>query len=892
MFEEDTELLINMKIDEEKDITPYYVESENGVDVRTYTDHCMIKANLNIQLQATKGKTYSMILDDDGCNRFREKLEEAKVSDLLDSGSIQEAYTIWNKKVLEIRESCCKRVKIRKNWKICRLLTKAKKRITRELKTTDDKEKIWELKKRRDLIKQQIEEEEQNKEYTRINKIVEEIKKDGGVNSNTFWKVRRRISGKEDKKAHAMMNKEGEMCEKPEEIKKIYSEWYQELLKTSHGESKTEKEAEEVVDLVWKSMVTIANSKPPIVTEIEEVEAVVKKLDPKKAKDTETWKNNIIKAGGDEMVRSLTKITNQVDKQKVIPNEWENMEIKSIHKKGMKYRMENKRGLFLTNNVSKIYEKVVKNRNAGRFNEEISEWQNGGVCERATVDNVMLATAIIEKNRYLKTNTYLVLTDAEKCFDKLWLMDGVCELWRCGTDVRDCVMIKRLNEKANIVVKTPVGDTDPFTMTDIVRQGSVYGPQICIASMDKINSIGRDAGTHYGPDLLIRAVVFVDDVSGMGKIKMANNLIYNCSLMEERKKMTFNNKQGKTEYMVIGKFDEEVRTISKKVKKGIINRVKEHKMLGTWFDETGDYEINISKRKEKIPFMVGTVKKQANPKTVGVYTVAARLNLAEIVIIKSIIYNIEAFSVITTKEIKELESVQLKILTSTLQLPQSTPYYALLMEVGWWTMEGRIAYAKLMLYHNIMRSNKRRVLKKLLKEQEAEERETTWLAGIKRHIERLDITLNAEDTLKSTWKREVKKKINEEMEREIRQKCYNSKKARFVKDDRYERKEYLTDGKANLTTAKAILRVRLNMCSLPGNYKNRGDGLCTLCEEEEGSTEHYLYDCSQVQLLRKVWGVKTDATRSQEKTEMEDLANFMKKIELMIEPGRKNFGYE
>ena len=207
-------------------------------------------------------------------------------------------------------------------------------------------------------------------------------------------------------------------------------------------------------------------------------------------------------------------------------------------------------------------------------------------------------------------------------------------------------------------------------------------------------------------------------------------------------------------------------------------------------------------------------------------------------------------------------------------------------------MEGRIVYAKLMLYHNIMRSNKKRVLKNLLKEQEKEERETTWLAGIKRQIERLNISLKAEDTLKSTWKREVKKKINEEMEREIRQKCYYSKKARFVKDDKYERKEYLTNGKASLTTAKAILRVRLNMCSLPGNYKNRGDGLCTLCEEEEGSTEHYLSSCSQVQLLRKVWGVNTEATRSQEKADMEDLANFMKKIELMIEPGRKDFGYE
>ena len=64
----------------------------------------------------------------------------------------------------------------------------------------------------------------------------------------------------------------------------------------------------------------------------------------------------------------------------------------------------------------------------------------------------MIVDAVIEENKYLKKNTYLVLTDAEKCFDKLWLMDGVCELWRCGTDVRDCMMIKRLNEKAEIVV--------------------------------------------------------------------------------------------------------------------------------------------------------------------------------------------------------------------------------------------------------------------------------------------------------------------------------------------------------------------------------------------------------------------------------------------------------
>merc|ERR1712096_574557 len=158
--------------------------------------------------------------------------------------------------------------------------------------------------------------------------------------------------------------------------------------------------------------------------------------------------------------------------------------------------------------------------------EGITEWQTGGISERAPIDNVLTTTSILEQNQYLKCNTYLVFTDAEKCFDKLWLKDGIFELWRCGTDVRDCVMIKRLNEKAEIVVKTTVGDTEPFHLSDIVRQGSVYGPQICIATMDKINLLGKDVTTYYGPNLPLEAVVFVDDVTGMGSVNGANRLIY------------------------------------------------------------------------------------------------------------------------------------------------------------------------------------------------------------------------------------------------------------------------------------------------------------------------------------------------------------------------------
>ena len=536
VFEDDIHLAERMQIDEEKDITPYYVERVGGKDVRQYTDHSMITAIMKMNSQVEKNRTYAMVMDEEGYQKFREKLKEEKVSSILDGDDIRETYTLWSKKVMEIKDSCSKRVKIKKKWKVCRKLTAAKKSITRQLKRTTDKTEIKKLRERKEAIKQRIEEEEQKKEMTRINRIVEEVKKGGGVNSNTFWDVRRKLCGRPDEKAHAMMNKDGVMCEKVDEIKEIHADWFKELLTTREGQTKIEKEAEEIVEIVWKSMEAIARTQPPRITTKEEVEEIVKKLDPKKAKDIDSWKNDIIKEGGEEMIISITKIINKVDSQRVIPYEWQKMEIKTTHKSGPKYKMSNKRGLFLTNCVSKVYERVVKERNKVNFTKGITEWATGGVNNRAPVDNVMTTTAIIEQNKYLKRNTYLIFTDAEKCFDKLWLKDGISELWRCGTDVRDCIMIKKLNEQAEITVKTPVGKTEPFLLKEIVRQGSVYGPQICIASMDKINLMGKDIKTHYSPDLTIQALLFVDDVTGAGGIHQTNNTIYNCSMMEERKK--------------------------------------------------------------------------------------------------------------------------------------------------------------------------------------------------------------------------------------------------------------------------------------------------------------------------------------------------------------------
>ena len=379
----------------------------------------------------------------------------------------------------------------------------------------------------------------------------------------------------------------------------------------------------------------------------------------------------------------------------------------------------------------------------------------GGVKNRSTVDNIFILTAIIERNKYLGKNTYITYADAEKCFDRLWLEDGIIELWRCGNNVRDAIMVKKMNEKALITIKTPVGTTEEISVDNTVRQGTVYGPVIGGVSTDRVNTMGKEICTMYGPELIIKAPVFVDDINSAGSCKTANNTINNCCMLETRKKMIFNNETGKTEYTVI-RSNTSVECVTATVKRGKINMVKEHKALGVWIDERGTYMINIEKNEEKVPYMTAMVKCWTHSSKMGILAVESKVKLAETVVLPSLLYNIEAFPTISEKEVDRLEKLQMRVMTNLLGLPISTPHMGILLETGMWTMKARVAYKKLMLCNNILQSEESRVTKKIVEEQQKEERKGTWFEEIKGYIKHYEIEGDPSIMLKSSWKKEVK----------------------------------------------------------------------------------------------------------------------------------------
>ena len=74
-------------------------------------------------------------------------------------------------------------------------------------------------------------------------------------------------------------------------------------------------------------------------------------------------------------------------------------------------------------------------------------------------------------------------------------------------------------------IDNPVGETEEFEVKNIFKQGTVYAVDICGAVMDYINKTGCCPQTTYGPDFVINALAYVDDVISAGSSAASNNTI-------------------------------------------------------------------------------------------------------------------------------------------------------------------------------------------------------------------------------------------------------------------------------------------------------------------------------------------------------------------------------
>ena len=835
------EALEKMVIDESREFSPVGYD-QNGL---TYSDHnvFILKFNwivMEVMKEKAKRKT---IMTENGYKKYRKQLEERQVANLFaedENANTQQKYNEWKKVVEDAAKrnsTMCKKRNPRRNIK---LLIRKK----RQLKETIQK-KTWKERKvlltQLKMVNEQIDTEKKNQFKERIDKVVNKLRSKNGINGPNMWEVMKSIRRPKTSAATAIKNKDGRILENPEEIKNRYLEHFVDILQPPTATTKEEKQQEKTVNLIFNNILNLANSLPPRLTTMDEIVTAKKQLKRNKSKDPYGWNNEMIMEGGKEMDSSLLHLFNRMEHERFSPEQWREVSIKAIEKPGCILEMDNKRGLFLTEVISKLYEKILKNRNAEKIDSYVSDFQSGGVKNRSTGDNKLILSEIIRQNKKLGRKTYIVYGDAVKCFDKLWLKDCLVELYKAECAPQDIQMMFTMNKDTVIEVVTPSGTTQKVQMGEIAKQRTVLGPTFCCVETDQINKIGEDQERMLGTQK-VAILIFVDDVMSAGGAEDARKAIRNMAEMEVVKKFTYGLK--KTNYMVVNSARGKAEEINEKVKGGIITEAKEYKYIGFWVNKEGNCQLHIEKKKGKMKGEIVALKSIASYSNMGEMFVNARLEMYEMCILPSLLYDLECWTKQSKGEVKKLEQIQAESLCNLLELPKTTPYIGLLCELGMWRIEERLMYRKLMFYNNLMNSDERRLAKRIVVEQQVDgDTEESFYATVVEMANVVGVSVEDLQNLpKNHLKKLIKNKLNERMRHVIACTQPKMKKMRFVQTENFDRQKYVINLKGK--DSVQALRLRLNMIPIYGNY--HGDiqmrRLCPHCEEEDDTTEHLL-DC-------------------------------------------------
>ena len=89
-----------------------------------------------------------------------------------------------------------------------------------------------------------------------------------------------------------------------------------------------------------------------------------------------------------------------------------------------------------------------------------------------------------------------------------------------------------MNKETDVIIRTPVGNTDNIQVKEVVKQGTIFGPITCCAETSTVNSIGEEVKYKYG-QINIGMPVFMDDIATSGKVEHMRKAINNCARMEK-----------------------------------------------------------------------------------------------------------------------------------------------------------------------------------------------------------------------------------------------------------------------------------------------------------------------------------------------------------------------
>ena len=787
-------LISRMEVDENRKYVLTKYSSRMGLPRIVESDHNLLICNLNIKWDSRVRKERKEVFklkDKEGLIRFHEITSNCpKLVHMSEkSDNFLDDSEKWLKTIQDILHQSFKKVRITskgepKNEELNNLM-KIKKELRQKLgkfrgQNTEFEEKIIEnIRKIEEeisricsginskIVKTHIEELTSGGDASELNR----------VNRLNMWRLKQRICPKNIEPPMAKKDADGKLISNPEKLKTLYLQTYQDRLR--HRKIRADyEEVKNMKNLLFNMRLSLSKTRKSEPWGKQDLFKVLKTMKSGKSCDAIGYSNELFKPGviGCDLVKSLLNIINRAKHESQIPRPFRLTKITSIYKsKGEKCDLQNDRGVHSVTKFRAIIDKLLYNDMYEQIDSKMSNCNVGGRRNRSIRDNLFVIYACInDATGYQKTDIDIQFYDITQCFDSMWYEETMNDLWE-SLDIRDdkFSLVSEMNKEVDIFVKTPVGDTEIFTLEKIEQQGTVLAPIKCSNQMD---SISRECLKEkvemfrYRNVISIPPLGMIDDlasVSYCGPKSVKLNAIINAKISLKKLELS----QKKCVKLHISKEDRK-RCDSENLRKCAFLKVEdndmreeiEEKYIGDIVSASGSNDTNISRRRSIGMGAISDIFAILNEVSMGYQYIEIGLILREAVLMSKILLSAESWHRVSQCQIEKLEEIDNIFLRKLFNCHSKTAKEFIISESGTIPIRFQISGRRLLYWKHILSVDKSELIYRVYLAQKLSPVRGDWITLLEKDKDQFGINLSDEDVKiisKQKFKTFIKQKSTE-----------------------------------------------------------------------------------------------------------------------------------
>ena len=405
-------------------------------------------------------------------------------------------------------------------------------------------------------------------------------------------------------------------------------------------------------------------------------------------------------------------------------------------------------------------------------------------------------------------------------------------------------LIAKLDEVANVIVKTPLGPTDEFTLDKLIMQGSVFGP---IKATTQIGTLGSDCENYnqgmflYKNVLNIVPLSFIDDCLGFsycGAKTVELNAIMNTKITSKKLRLS----QEKCNHMHFSKSSSRCYT-NLKVENADMKKTTESSYLGDLLNTNGSVDATIEQRRQKGVGICSQITGIVNGLSLGNFYFKIAFFLRESMLINGILTNSEVWYPLKDSQLDILQNIDLMLIRKLINGHSKTAKEGFYLETGLLPPKFIVMKRRLMYLHTILKRADNEITKQLYGVQKAIRTKDDWYRIVLENKKELKI-LHSDDEIanmsKDMFRTLVKKSVESRALSYLNSIAATHSKSEDLIKNKFERESYFDDCNFSKSETELLFALRTRTVrNIKKNFPSQfNDNIaCQLC---------YLHvDCQQ-----------------------------------------------